>query len=506
MKDFFKNRVSLGVFLFFLLFGLFNIFFGEKTHVRGGFFYDGSVYADISIHFEELVFHKGAGADPYKNDSDQFRHGISDYLLQRTFPLALVHYSLKAAGAEFSNENVIKGFESWNLIYILISLFAWHFILKKLQLSSLLQLLSYVLIYCNFAFLKLNFYYPVLTDTPAFMLMMITLWAWLYNKPIIQLLILVVGAFTWPSFFYLSGVLLFFMPNKEDDLYDEKSKIKLWATPLMSVLVMVFLYWVFYIKHNNDGVMSYFEGEWDAEKINRGMLPLSLVLLMIYLSGLFYNLFKLNGKKIINVKNYLKKYHILMGIVLLLLYIGIKLVIKQLQGPDTVSGMKLYIRNAFLRSCTDPLTFLVSNIHYFGIIFILIVLYLKSFVRNVQAHGMGAVIIIAMITIFSINSESRQITYIIPILCYFILPRIKELNLSKGQVAGLIACAVLLSKFWLPLNHGEYVNQPTEFPDQWYFMNMGPWMSHEMYRIFAGTALIISLGVGFIVKSNRESN
>ena len=58
MKDFFKNKVSFGFFLFFLLFGLSQIFFGEKTAVRGGFFYDGSVYADITMHFEELVFHK----------------------------------------------------------------------------------------------------------------------------------------------------------------------------------------------------------------------------------------------------------------------------------------------------------------------------------------------------------------------------------------------------------------------------------------------------------------
>ena len=81
MRDFFKNKVSFGVFLFLMGYGLINIFFGEKSQVRGGFFYDGSVYADITIHFEELVFHKGAGADAYKPESEQFTHGISDYLM-----------------------------------------------------------------------------------------------------------------------------------------------------------------------------------------------------------------------------------------------------------------------------------------------------------------------------------------------------------------------------------------------------------------------------------------
>lgn len=504
MKNFFQDKVSFGVFLFFIFYGIFNIFYGEKTQVRGGFFYDGSVYADITIHFEDLVFHKGAGADAYKQDSDQFTHGISDYLLQRILPLGLAHYSIRILGANFSNENVVRAFEVWNLIYLLVSIFVWHLILQKLALNSLMKLLSYALIYINFAFLKLNFYYPVLTDTPAFMLMMLTLWAWLYHRPVTQLLILVLGAFTWPSFFYLSGVLLFFMPNKQDDIYDEQSTIKNWATPLAGLFIIVFLTWVFFLKHNNDGVMSYFEGEWDAEKINRRWLPFSLVFLLIYMLGLLYHLFKLNTKKLFNWKSYFTSYHVLSGMVLVLLFIAIKLIIKHLQGPETVSGMKLYVRNAFLRSCTDPLTFLVSNIQYFGVLFILLVFYLKSFVRTVQRHGLGAVLVIAMITVFSINSESRQITYILPILCYFLMPRISELNLTKYQVLGLVVCSFLLSKVWLPLNHGQYINVPTSFPDQWYFMNMGPWMSHRSYGLFAATAGIMAITVWLLVKPSKR--
>lgn len=503
MKDFFKNKVSLGFLIFFLLFGLSQIFLGEKTAVRGGFFYDGSVYADITMHFEELVFHKGAGNDAFKPESEQFTHGISDYLLQRTLPLGLVHYSLKLFGAEFSNFNVVRAFEYWNLIYLMISIIAWHFIIRKLNLKPILQLFSYVLIFGNFAFLKLNFYYPVLTDTPAFMLMMLTLYAWLYQKPVLQLVILLMGAFTWPSFFYLSGVLLFFMPNQNDDLYEEKSWIKWWGTAGAALLAMVFLYWVFYIKHNNDGVMSYFEGEWDAEKINRTWLPLSLLLLMVYWCGLYFNLLKLNVSKVFNIRNYLKSYHIWMGILLLVLFVGIKFVIKQLQGPDTVSGMKLYIRNAFLRSCTDPLTFLVSNIQYFGLIFILLIFYARDFIRRVQSHGPGAVIVIAMIIVFSINSESRQITYIIPILVYFFMQVIRNWDLSMPKFIGLSAVAIALSKCWLPLNHGDYVNMPTSFPDQWYFMNMGPWMSHSSYLIFAGTALAATIFVWLLTRTKK---
>ncbi len=504
MKNFLRNKVSLGVFLFFLFFGFGNIFYGEKTQVRAGFFYDGSVYADITKHFEELVFHKGAGADPFKHDSDQFKHGINDYLLQRALPLGLVHYSIRAIGAEFSNENIIRGFEYWNLVYLLISILTWHFILQKRSLNSMLQLLSYVLIFGNFAFLKLNFYYPVLTDTPAFMLMMLTLWAWLNHKPIFQTILLLCGAFTWPSFFYLSGVLLFFMPNKNDDLYDENSKIKFWATPVAALLFVGFSIWVFYLKHHIDGAMAYFEGEWGAEKLNRTLLPLSIVLMLTYLMLACYNLFKLSAAKLFDIRRYLKSFHVITGVVLLLLFIAIKIVLHELKGADTVLGIKLYFRNTFLRSCTDPLTFLVSNIQYFGILFILWLLYFKSTLRQVQSHGPGAVIIMAMILIFSINSESRQITYIIPILCYFLMPKIGALNLSKMQVLALLGCNLLLSKAWLPLNHGENRDILTAFPDQWYFMNMGPWMSHSSYWIFAATAGVVFCFVWILLKPNKS--
>ena len=133
----------------------------------------------------------------------------------------------------------------------------------------------------------------------------------------------------------------------------------------------------------------------------------------------------------------------------------------------------------------------------------MLLFYARGFIRQVQSHGPGAVIVLAMIIVFSINSESRQITYIIPILVYFFMPVIRNWNLSMPKFIGFCVVAFALSKCWLPLNHGNYVNIPVSFPDQWYFMNMGPWMSHVSYLIFAATALLATLLVWLLARTEK---
>ncbi len=55
---------------------------------------------------------------------------------------------------------------------------------------------------------------------------------------------------------------------------------------------------------------------------------------------------------------------------------------------------------------------------------------------------------------------------------------------------------LLISRFWLPLNHGDWPSLEAatpqltlEFPLQWYFMNHGPWVSSNMYWVIASIAI-----------------
>lgn len=505
MPDFLKNKVTAGVLIFFIAYSIFNFFAGEKNEVRGGFFYDGSVYADITIHFDTLVWHKGPGLDPYKHDTDQFTHGISDYLIQRTAPLALVYYTLKATGASFTNLHVIRCFEWWNFVYIIISIIAWHYVIRKHALSLPLQALSYILLFANFAMLKLNYFYPVLTDTPAFCLMVLSLWAWQYRKPFWLLFFMLLGAFTWPSFYYLGALLLFFMPDATDDIHDARSPLRIYGTVAFGVMVAVFLVWVFFIRHLNNGVMSYFEGEWLAEKVSRTLLPLSVPLVFAYLVIIFYHLFQIPTGVLFNVKKYFDRKHIVYAALIAILFLGTKGVIHVLKGYDSVVGIKLYFRNIFLRSAVDPLTFLVSNIDFFGIVFVLMGLYLRPFLREIQRYGLGPVGVMAFAVIFSINSESRQLTYLIPFFVFFLMPVLATQSFTVKSIAALGVVGLLFSRFWLPMNHGAVTGDPLLFPDQWYFMNMGPWMTHDMYYYMLGMAVLLTLSVIVLVKWKSKS-
>ena len=50
--------------------------------------------------------------------------------------------------------------------------------------------------------------------------------------------------------------------------------------------------------------------------------------------------------------------------------------------------------------------------------------------------------------------------------------------------------SLLFSKVWLTINTAPFTGQFHEFPDQGYFMNLGPWISRSMYLAHAAAALV----------------
>jgi hypothetical protein len=62
----------------------------------------------------------------------------------------------------------------------------------------------------SYAIMKLNFYYPVLTDTTAFSLGFLTVWGYINKKNLLVFMCALVGAFTWPTIIYTVPLLQIF--------------------------------------------------------------------------------------------------------------------------------------------------------------------------------------------------------------------------------------------------------------------------------------------------------
>ena len=92
----------------------------------------------------------------------------------------------------------------------------------------------------------------------------------------------------------------------------------------------------------------------------------------------------------------------------------------------------------------------------------------------------------------SLNSQSRFVLNVFPMLVPFIVKSVEDLGWRVRQY-GLVALASLLvSKVWLTINTGPFTGNLLDFPDQYLFMSHGPWVSATTYAIQG--ALFLALG------------
>lgn len=76
---------------------------------------------------------------------------------------------------------------------------------------------------------------------------------------------------------------------------------------------------------------------------------------------------------------------------------------------------------------------------------------------------------------------------------------------------AFIFLSLVVSKVWLPINHGSWPADQgaavtLAFPMQWYFMNYGPWMSQQMYLVNMTIAVSLFLCLFFLVKKVNLTN
>jgi hypothetical protein len=148
-----------------------------------------------------------------------------------------------------------------------------------------------------------------------------------------------------------------------------------------------------------------------------------------------------------------------------------------------------------------PLTNIVSHVVFFGPSILIILFFYKEICRKInEKGGLGVLFLIYIFVFLSITSESREIAVfytLITFYCAYILQQV----ITKKQLIVFIILQLIYSKFWYPMNQG-YPSQwviPQKFPAQSFFMNAGPWMSHQMYII---NSILLLLVIFILYKFN----
>lgn len=448
---------------FFLVYLPLYYFLGERIPVNDGTGWDGSYYADLMRNLDTRVLQKQ----------------LNSYHLQRIFPLAMVYGVFQLFDVPFTNPNIITGMYVLNAVGYLISIIFWEKTLRVLRFNVLQKCLGYILLFITFPLLKQHVYYPVLTDMTAFTLSVILLYAWVANRTVLFLCLLLPGILTWPSFFAFALPLFLF---KKEVM--PRGNMKWIALLLILGLIGFALFSVWDMIYARN-ILSTAMGT----DVNMPLLPVSMTALIAYIAIVFYLYFKSLspghlGRELIS--GYTLKRLLIIGAVFTL----ISLLVDHYKNGDRDFTTLELCERFFLRAVTNPLLFISASFVYFGSLMPLMILFIRRFYKSIMQFGYGMYFYMLLALCLNFNSETRGLINALPALVLLMVNSFGNVNLSRRDVWVVFCINVVLSKCWFPIRaslDGDFFN----FPAQRYFMNQGPYFSNEVYYFTTAGALLL---------------
>lgn len=467
-----------------LYYGIFYILFGETYPFNGGLSTDGFVFASFIPDFTKSNF-------------------FDTYYAHRILPSLLVGTVLKLLSISATEHNIYVAFQILNLTGIVVSCYFFKQMLLLFKISLKNQVLAFTLLLFNFGVIKYPFYLPVMTDT--FALMLSTALLYFYLKNIVQGIVIctLLLAFTWPMGYYQGLILIAFpiciLPFTPALKWQ---KILIYG---ISIFYISFLsLYLIYIEKKDltvDFVM----------RIDRNLLPFSLLgIAFLY----FFFAKTLLNKRLFDIELFLKKINYGRLLLSFSLFVLIYIFIKTLHpNPNPRYTTEQTLIDPVVYSLIRPIISIVADTSYFGIVVCLLLLFWKSFCKIISQMGWGLVAALGLnLFLFGITPQSRHLINILPWVIIFLVKALNKYSFSTSfyVVAGLLSFAA--SKVWLLLNIYEGnatgnidKNGSMGFPDQILWMNIGPWMSEQMYYVQGGV-MILFTGILFFMLYKVEVN
>jgi hypothetical protein len=173
------------------------------------------------------------------------------------------------------------------------------------------------------------------------------------------------------------------------------------------------------------------------------------------------------------------------------------LAVKALQSglarPEPFWHLGILLTQTAYASVAWPGIFLVAHMAFYGPLFLLAIFLWKPTCRHLHEVGTGLTLAVFVGLLLSLNSQSRYVINIFPMLVPFVVKATETLRWRAAPYALIALVGLLLSKVWFTINTGPFQGRLHEFPDQGLFMTHGPWISPTMYVIQGG--LFLALGI-----------
>lgn len=451
---------------------------GERVPVNGGMGWDGLAYARWAQDFHNEVFVKG----------------VDSYHINRILPSAVVHYSLRALSISPTDRSVLRAFATLDILLIALVAWLWGHIAQQMEISHRGKWLGFVGFFVNYIVLKHTVYCPVTTDVWAFAIGTAMLWCYLGGRTKTLYAIVVVGAFAWPMAIYIGALLLIFPRDLGTDDGSVPVRFR-WNLVVASAVTAIALVGIkVVLRKPPDAAVTLVDPIYLTPV--HAVVNLSVVVSLLYLYfGLCY---LLDSDRLFAVRRYLTWRRAGTALSVALLLVAIRQVQSSWAGAHSNLGLRQLLPQTAYATAAKPGVFLVAHVAYFGPMFLLALFLWRPICRLLNQYGAGLVLAVCAGFVLSLNSQSRFVLNVWVMLVPFIVKATDELDWGPRQYSLIVVLSLLTSKVWLTTNHGPYVGNQFEFPDQYLFMSHGPWISHTMY-IVQGTIFVAAAGLMWAV-------
>ena len=456
----------------FFIWGLFQLVAGEKIQVKGGFGWDGVMYADAVPGIPEILF------------SREYTPSHAARLL----PPTLVAGIMSLTGAEMDAENIIFYFGLLNYLMIFFSILIWIQICKKLQAGVRLRFLLLALFLLSFPYLKMINYYTCLTDFTAVFIGFLTAWSFFTQRTWKLFLAFILASFTWQIAALTIPFLAIF---RQTEIEVKPLAFRDWRTWILALgitgmvgLISLFIIW---------------KEPMAGQEIYLTLLASKVLLVLVTIIGsvcLIGSLFLIWSRVFAFdwldfVPGLFKSIRWGWLGLFLITSIIIRFYQHGFTGQSTNITFIWFIECIYQAAILVPLSNLVCLVIFFGPVFFLIYYHWNSISRLIIQSGPGMILFFTGNLLIMVDPEGRHSSFIFPMLLTFCLISMKKGGFEPG--AGLTVlftgAALLFSKAWYVINTPEYLAKIESGIDvssaafQSYFWNIGYFMSYPSYMI-----------------------
>jgi hypothetical protein len=441
--------------------------YGEHIAIADGLGHDGQAYADFATRGLRVVANRE----------------LDSYRIQRVVPSLAVWLAHRAARSTPTTESIVSAFMLMNVALVAAAVWCWTRVARRLRLSGSGRAYGAALLFGCFGVAKFTSYIPVLTDVWALALGFVFLVCYLERRPLLLALATLVGTFCWPSATHVGVVLLFGLGFREPEAAAVRPaplRLDLAAAAVCALGYAWFARWLSWTPYEpGNGV----------PKLEDTTLRLGIVLGAAFVAVAVARL--ANHATLWSPTRWLRavlSVHALMAAGVWLL--------ARFAARRWASGGIIYDERDFLdctvyTSLVRPGVFALAHALFFGPLVLCLYLRWRSIARRVHESGIGLTLVAALAIPFALNSESRRLFLLAPLLLPFVVAELDEIDLDRRAWVSLLALGLAGSKLWIRV-HPDLETQLLAWPSQSYFMTMGPWMSWGSF-LWQGAIAVASL-------------